>query len=112
MAHCIIQIKDEVNCKLVGLELATRKKLVDRFKYEIPGARYQPSVRLGRWDGKVAFFQFLLLTPGINLKPIKDETRESIENMNSTRYMKFIIQYALKKTWRMFLLYNMICTQE
>ena len=50
-------IRDEVNVKIEGLELTTRKKLVDRFKYEIPGARYQPSVRLGRWDGKVAFFQ-------------------------------------------------------
>jgi superfamily II DNA or RNA helicase len=50
-------IRDEVNVKIEGLELATRKKLVDKFKYEIPGARYQPSVRLGRWDGKVAFAQ-------------------------------------------------------
>ncbi len=50
-------IRDEVNVKIEGLELVTRKKLVDKFKYEIPGARYQPSVRLGRWDGKVAFFQ-------------------------------------------------------
>jgi superfamily II DNA or RNA helicase len=50
-------IRDEVNVKIEGLELSTRKKLVDKFKYEIPGARYQPSVRLGRWDGKVAFFQ-------------------------------------------------------
>jgi superfamily II DNA or RNA helicase len=29
---------------------------VDKFKYEIPGAKYQPAVRLGRWDGKAAFF--------------------------------------------------------
>ena len=50
-------IKDEVNIKVEGLELGTRKKLVDRFKYEIPGARYLPAVRLGRWDGKVALFQ-------------------------------------------------------
>ena len=50
-------IRDEVNVKIEGLELGTRKKLVDKFKYEIPGARYQPSVRLGRWDGKVAFAQ-------------------------------------------------------
>lgn len=50
-------IRDEVNVKITGLELSDRKKLVDMFKYEIPGARYQPSVRLGRWDGKVAFFQ-------------------------------------------------------
>ena len=50
-------IKDEVNVKIEGLTLADRKSLSNKFKYEIPGARYQPSVRLGRWDGKVAFFQ-------------------------------------------------------
>jgi superfamily II DNA or RNA helicase len=50
-------IKDEVNVKIDGLELSTRKKLVEKFKFEIPGARYQPAVRLGRWDGKVSFFQ-------------------------------------------------------
>jgi superfamily II DNA or RNA helicase len=50
-------IKDEVNVKIEGLDLSDRKALVNKFKYEIPGARYQPSVRLGRWDGKVAFFQ-------------------------------------------------------
>jgi superfamily II DNA or RNA helicase len=41
---------------------------VDKFKYEIPGARYQPSVRLGRWDGKVPFFN-LGGTTYINLLP-------------------------------------------
>lgn len=49
-------IRDEVNVKLEGIELTERKKLVEKFKYEIPGAKYQPSVRLGRWDGKVPFF--------------------------------------------------------
>jgi len=63
-----IIIRDEVNVKLEGLELTTRKKLVDKFKYEIPGARYQPSVRLGRWDGKVPFFN-LGGTTYINLLP-------------------------------------------
>ena len=57
MRRAIIVIKDEVNIKIEGLELDARKKLVNTFKYEIPGARYQPSVRLGRWDGKVAYFQ-------------------------------------------------------
>jgi superfamily II DNA or RNA helicase len=52
-----IIIRDEVNIKIEGLELDVRKKLVNTFKYEIPGARYQPAVRLGRWDGKVAYFQ-------------------------------------------------------
>ena len=50
-------IKDEVNVKIEGLELSDRKALVDRFKYDIPGARYLPAVRLGRWDGKVSYFQ-------------------------------------------------------
>ena len=34
-----------------------RKALVNAFKYENPAARYMPAVRLGRWDGKVAYFQ-------------------------------------------------------
>jgi superfamily II DNA or RNA helicase len=50
-------IRDEVNVKIEGLDLTTRKNLVAKFKYEIPGARYLPAVRLGRWDGKVPFFQ-------------------------------------------------------
>ena len=57
MRTATIVIKDEVNIKIEGLELDARRKLVNTFKYEIPGARYQPSVRLGRWDGKIAFFQ-------------------------------------------------------
>jgi superfamily II DNA or RNA helicase len=57
MATCKIVVKDEVNCKLEGLELTERKYLSNKFKYEIPGARYLPAVRLGRWDGKVAYFQ-------------------------------------------------------
>jgi len=50
-------IKDEVNLKIEGLDLADRTALVRKFKYEVPGARYQPAVRPGRWDGNVAFFQ-------------------------------------------------------
>jgi superfamily II DNA or RNA helicase len=57
MKQATIVIKDEVNIKIEGLDLDVRKKLVNIFKYEIPGARYQPAVRLGRWDGKVAYFQ-------------------------------------------------------
>lgn len=38
------------------MSLEARKKLANKFKYEVPWARYQPSYRLGRWDGTVAFF--------------------------------------------------------
>ena len=65
---CKLIIRDEVNVKLEGLELTDRKRLVDKFKFEIPGARYLPAVRLGRWDGKVAFFN-LGGTSYINLLP-------------------------------------------
>ena len=57
MKQATIVIRDEVNIKIEGLDIDCRKKLVSTFKYEIPGARYQPAVRLGRWDGKVAYFQ-------------------------------------------------------
>jgi superfamily II DNA or RNA helicase len=57
MKNATIIIKDEVNIKIEGLDLDVRKKLVSAFKYENPAARYLPAVRLGRWDGKVAYFQ-------------------------------------------------------
>ena len=66
--QCKLIIKDEVNVKLEGLDLTTRKDLVNKFKYEIPGARYLPAVRLGRWDGKVPYFN-LGGTTYINLLP-------------------------------------------
>jgi superfamily II DNA or RNA helicase len=52
-----IIIRDEVNIKIEGLELDARRSLVNAFKYDVPYARYLPAVRLGRWDGKVSYFQ-------------------------------------------------------
>jgi hypothetical protein len=49
-------ITDEVNVKIEGLELDARRALVNKFKYDVPYARYLPAVRLGRWDGKVSVF--------------------------------------------------------
>ena len=57
MKRCTIQIKDEVNIKLEDLDLDVRRALVNAFKYDVPYARYLPAVRLGRWDGKVSYFQ-------------------------------------------------------
>ena len=57
MRTATIVIKDEVNIKIEGLELDARRALVTAFKYDVPGARYLPAVRLGRWDGKVSYFQ-------------------------------------------------------
>jgi len=57
MRQCKLIIKDEVNAKIEDLDVVDRRALVKMFEYEIPGARYQPSVRLGRWNGKVSYFQ-------------------------------------------------------
>lgn len=57
MKQALLHVLDEVNIKIEGLDLDVRKKLSDTFKFEVPGARYMPAVRLGRWDGKVGFFQ-------------------------------------------------------
>jgi len=56
MKECKLIIRDEVNVKIEGLELSDRKALMKMFEYEKPGARYLPSVRLGRWNGKISFF--------------------------------------------------------
>jgi superfamily II DNA or RNA helicase len=68
MPHCKLLIKDEVNIKLDGLDVNLRRDLSNRFKFEIPGARYLPAVRLGRWDGKVSYFSLAGATY-INLLP-------------------------------------------
>ena len=82
MKQATLIVKDEVNVKIEGLDLNTRKKLVNRFKYDVPYARYLPAVRLGRWDGKVSYFQmggstFVNLLPDII--PILDDEGYDIE---------------------------------
>jgi superfamily II DNA or RNA helicase len=62
----VMTIKDEVNVKFDGIDPQDRRALVKMFSYEVPGARYLPSVKLGRWDGKVSYFN-LSGTSYINL---------------------------------------------
>ena len=57
MKQATLIIRDEVNVKIEGLDLDARRALVNKFKYDIPYARYLAAVRLGRWDGKASFFQ-------------------------------------------------------
>ena len=56
MATAKVIIKDEVNVKIEGLDLDTRKDLVKKFKYFDQKARYMPAYKLGRWDGCTPFF--------------------------------------------------------
>ena len=56
MRSCKLIIQDEVNIKIEGLDVDIRRKLANALKFEDPTARYRPQYKLGRWDGKVAFF--------------------------------------------------------
>ena len=91
-----LKINDEVNVKLEGLDLNDRKNLVNKYKFEIPGARYLPAVRLGRWDGKVSFFQlggstYINLLPEI--LPYLDEQGYEIE-IDDTREYRTSFEFA------------------
>jgi superfamily II DNA or RNA helicase len=82
-------IRDEVNVKVEGLELDARRTLVNKFKYDVPYARYLPAVRLGRWDGKVSFFQlggstYVNLLPEI--LPILEEYDYDVELDDQREY--------------------------
>ena len=56
MATCKLIIEDEVNIKIEGLSVDIRRKLANALKFEVPYAKHMPQYKLGRWDGKVAFF--------------------------------------------------------
>jgi superfamily II DNA or RNA helicase len=52
---CVLELSDEVNCRLTGLDPDTRRKLNKTVEYFVPGARYSPAFKLGRWNGKKSF---------------------------------------------------------
>ncbi|MGA1048141.1 MAG: hypothetical protein ACO3UU_09025, partial [Minisyncoccia bacterium] len=89
MREAKIVIRDEVNCKIEGLELDCRKALVRKFEHEVPGARYLPAVRLGRWNGKVSYCS-LAGSTYINLLtdiiPILEEYDYDIELVDLREY--------------------------
>lgn len=89
MREAKIIIKDEVNCKIEGLELDCRKALMRKFEHEVPGARYLPAVRLGRWNGKVSYCSlagstYINLIPDI--VPILEEYDYDIELVDLREY--------------------------
>ena len=56
MSTCKLIIKDEVNIKLEGLAVETRRKIANKLKYDLPYARHMPAYKLGRWDGTKSYF--------------------------------------------------------
>jgi superfamily II DNA or RNA helicase len=55
MNKVVLEIRDEVNVKFVGLDVKTRRKISDAAKYFLPYAYHTPAYKLGRWDGCVRF---------------------------------------------------------
>lgn len=55
MAECKLIIQDEVNIKFDGLDIVTRRKMVDSVQYFLEYARHTPAYKLGRWDGMMSF---------------------------------------------------------
>jgi superfamily II DNA or RNA helicase len=97
MKQATLILNDEVNVKIEGLDLDTRKRLVNKFKYDIPYARYLPAVRLGRWDGKVSYFQmggstFVNLLPEII--PVLEAEGYDVE-LDDQRNYKTTFEFAL-----------------
>ena len=91
MRQCKLLITDEVNVKLSGVDLDDRKTLVKMFEFEVPGARYLPSVRLGRWNGKTSYFSiggstYINLLPEI--LPVLLESGYDVELEDLRTYQK------------------------
>jgi superfamily II DNA or RNA helicase len=53
---CVVEIHDEVNCRVTGLDARTNRKLVSALKFKLPHARHLPNVKMGRWDGCMDFY--------------------------------------------------------
>jgi hypothetical protein len=89
MKKCTIKITDEVNTKIIGLELSERKTLMKMFEYQDPTARFRPSYKLGRWSGKVSYFSlagstYINLLPDI--VPVLDRAGYDIELEDTREY--------------------------
>jgi superfamily II DNA or RNA helicase len=56
LSSCKLIIKDEVNIKVEGLAVETRRKIVNKLKFDLPYARHMPAYKLGRWDGTKTYF--------------------------------------------------------
>lgn len=107
MPTCTVVIQDEVNVKITGLDLDTRKSLVRKFKYEDPTARYRPAYKLGRWDGSVSFFglggtTYLYLIPLI-LEELENRNFhievEDLRTSPALEFDKIAVDFWGNNTW-------------
>lgn len=104
MKQCKIIVKDEVNVKIEGLELGERKALMKLFEFDVPGARFLPSVRLGRWNGKTSYFSlggssYINLLPEI--LPVLENVGYDIELEDTRTYQtSFAFSEVTEETFK------------
>ena len=54
---CILTVRDEVWCFLTGLSPTHIDVLHNKFGVHVDGYFFMPAYKLGRWDGKIRFFE-------------------------------------------------------
>jgi superfamily II DNA or RNA helicase len=54
---CYIRVKDEVYCTLSGLQPSDIEFLWEKYGIFVEGYFHMPQYKLGRWDGKIRFFE-------------------------------------------------------
>ena len=94
MSNCKLTIKDEVNIKVEGLRVETRRKIVNKLKFDLPYARHMPAYKLGRWDGTKTYFNIggsgYLAHLDVILAVIEDEGYDiEVEDLRPHQELKF-----------------------
>ena len=94
MLNCKLTIKDEVNIKVEGLRVETRRKIVNKLKFDLPYARHMPAYKLGRWDGTKTYFNIggsgYLAHLDVILAVIEDEGYDiEVEDLRPHQELKF-----------------------
>lgn len=57
MLECQIKLLNEIKCQITGLSVIDKNILYSKLAIFIPSAIYQPTYKLGRWDGKIHYFE-------------------------------------------------------
>jgi superfamily II DNA or RNA helicase len=76
MKNCIIEVDDEVNVRLKGIDEHTLKKIIDKLTFSVKNARYMEKVRAKRWNGKIS----LLKQSGKTFRHLLDKILPDIIN--------------------------------
>ena len=92
--NCKLTIKDEVNIKVEGLRVETRRKIVSKLKFDLPYARHMPAYKLGRWDGTKTYFNIggsgFLAHLDVILAVIDDDGYDiTVEDLRTSHELKF-----------------------